>query len=74
MGAYSPLPFVTGEDERYALERIMQPVADAMCAEGCPFTGVLYGGLMKTRDGIKVIEFKLPVSADPGDGSSAACA
>ena len=41
----------------YALERIMQPVADAMCAEGCPFTGVLYGGLMKTRDGIKVIEF-----------------
>ena len=38
-------------------ERIMQPVADAMCAEGCPFTGVLYGGLMKTRDGIKVIEF-----------------
>lgn len=33
------------------------PVADAMCAEGCPFTGVLYGGLMKTRDGIKVIEF-----------------
>ena len=35
----------------------MQPVADAMCAEGCPFTGVLYGGLMKTRDGIKVIEF-----------------
>ena len=57
MGAYSPLPFVTGEDERYALERIMQPVADAMCAEGCPFTGVLYGGLMKTRDGIKVIEF-----------------
>ena len=57
MGAYSPLPFVAGEDERYALERIMQPVADAMCAEGCPFTGVLYGGLMKTRDGIKVIEF-----------------
>ena len=57
MGAYSPLPFITAEDERYALERIMQPVADAMCAEGCPFTGVLYGGLMKTRDGIKVIEF-----------------
>ena len=57
MGAYSPLPFVTAEDEKYALERIMQPTADAMCAEGCPFTGVLYGGLMKTRDGIKVIEF-----------------
>ena len=57
MGAYSPVPFLTDEDERYALERIMQPTADALCAEGCPFTGVLYGGLMKTRDGIKVIEF-----------------
>ncbi len=57
MGAYSPLPFVTGEEEKYALEQVMQRTADAMCAEGCPFTGVLYGGLMKTRDGIKVIEF-----------------
>ena len=57
MGAYSPLPFVTAEDERYALEKIMQPVADAMIAEGCPFEGVLYGGLMKTARGIEVIEF-----------------
>lgn len=57
MGAYSPVPFV-GEQERvYALENIMQKAADAMVAEGCPFTGVLYGGLMKTADGIKVIEF-----------------
>ncbi len=57
MGAYSPLPFITGEDEAYALERIMQRTADAMADEGSPFTGVLYGGLMKTPDGIKVIEF-----------------
>ena len=57
MGAYSPLPFITAEDERFALERILQPVADAMVAEGCPFEGVLYGGLMKTAQGIKVIEF-----------------
>lgn len=57
MGAYSPLPFVTAEDERYALERIMRPVAEAMAAEGVPFEGVLYGGLMKTPQGIKVIEF-----------------
>lgn len=57
MGAYSPLPFITAEDERYALERIMQPAADAMVAEGCPFEGVLYGGLMKTSRGIEVIEF-----------------
>ena len=57
MGAYSPLPFITAEDERFALERIMQPVADAMVDEGCPFEGVLYGGLMKTPHGIQVIEF-----------------
>ena len=41
MGAYSPLPFVTAEDERYALERILQPTADAMVAEGCPFEAEL---------------------------------
>lgn len=57
MGAYSPLPFITEEDREYALEHIMKPVAAAMVAEGCPFKGVLYGGLMKTPSGIKVIEF-----------------
>jgi phosphoribosylamine--glycine ligase len=57
MGAYSPLPFLSAEDESYALQQIMQPTADALCEEGCPFTGVLYGGLMKTSVGIKVIEF-----------------
>ena len=57
MGAYSPLPFITADDERYALEKIMQPTAAALAAEGVPFTGVLYGGLMKTPQGIKVIEF-----------------
>ena len=57
MGAYSPLPFITKEDEAYALERIMQRAADAMVEEGWPLTGRLYGGLMKTPDGSKVIEF-----------------
>jgi len=57
MGAYSPLPFVTSEDEAFALNAIMRRTADALCGEGCPFTGVLYGGLMKTARGIKVIEF-----------------
>ena len=57
MGAYTSLPFVTEEDHAYAMENIMQRVADAMVAEGVPFTGVLYGGLMKTPQGIKVIEF-----------------
>ena len=57
MGAYTELPFITAEDHAYAMEKIMQRVADAMVEEGTPFTGVLYGGLMKTPNGIKVIEF-----------------
>ena len=57
MGAYSPLPFITDEDYEYALENIMKPVAAGMVAEGRPFKGVLYGGLMKTPQGIKVVEF-----------------
>ena len=57
MGAYSPLPFITAQDYEDAMEKVMKPVAAAMVKEGCPFTGVLYGGLMKTADGVKVIEF-----------------
>lgn len=57
MGAYSPLPFITPADYEEAMEKVMKPVAAAMVAEGCPFTGTLYGGLMKTPDGVKVIEF-----------------
>jgi len=57
MGAYTPLPFITREDEQFALHGIMEKTAKAMVEEGCPFTGVLYGGLMKTPSGIKVIEF-----------------
>ena len=57
MGAYTPLPFISKEEEEWAQEHILQAVADAMVQEGKPLTGVLYGGLMKTKDGIKVIEF-----------------
>ena len=57
MGAYTELPFITDEDLQYAMEKIMRPTAAAMVAEGCSFCGVLYGGLMKTKNGIKVIEF-----------------
>lgn len=57
MGAYSPLPFITDEDYAYALHEIMLPTAKALVREGVPFKGVLYGGLMKTKKGIKVIEF-----------------
>ncbi len=57
MGAYTCLPFITEEDWTYAFENIMKPTAKAMQSEGLPLTGVLYGGLMKTVTGIKVIEF-----------------
>ena len=57
MGAYTSLPFITADDLEYAMEHVMRPTAKAMVAEGCPLTGVLYGGLMKTADGVKVIEF-----------------
>ncbi len=57
MGAYSPLPFITEKDYNEALNKIMIPTAKAMVNEGNPFKGVLYGGLMKTKKGIKVIEF-----------------
>ena len=57
MGAYSPLPFITKEDIDWAYDYIMCATANALIAEGCSFRGVLYGGLMKTPNGIKVIEF-----------------
>ena len=57
MGAYTPLPFVTEEDESFARTYVLEAVAKGMCQEGLPLTGVLYGGLMKTANGVKVIEF-----------------
>ena len=57
MGAYTGLPFISEADREYAFRQIMCKAAAAMEAEGCPLSGVLYGGLMKTPQGIKVIEF-----------------
>ena len=57
MGAYTGLPFITEEDRHFAYTNIMCKAASAMVSEGLPLSGVLYGGLMKTPQGIKVIEF-----------------
>ncbi|MDE6768770.1 MAG: phosphoribosylamine--glycine ligase, partial [Muribaculaceae bacterium] len=57
MGAYSPVPFITEEIRDIALREIIQRTADGLVAEGVPFKGVLYGGLILTKDGPKVIEF-----------------
>ena len=59
MGAYSPPLGVlwNHEVERSARTEIMEPVVAALAAEGSPYVGILYAGLMLTRDGLKVIEF-----------------
>ena len=57
MGTFSPSPFYTEEIDRQARERIYQKTVDAMAAEGRPFKGVLYFGLMMTQDGPKVVEY-----------------
>ena len=57
MGAYSPVPVIPQAQIDWAVEHIMKPTAKALQSEGCPFCGVLYGGLMLTKEGPKVIEF-----------------
>mgnify|MGYP003291243656 CR=1 FL=1 len=57
MGAYSPVPVIPQDQIDWAVEHIMKPTAKALVHEGCPFCGVLYGGLMLTKSGPKVIEF-----------------
>jgi phosphoribosylamine--glycine ligase len=58
MGAYSPAPIVTPELHARAMREVMQTTVDGMAAEGRPFTGFLYAGLMITPKGeAKVLEF-----------------
>ena len=59
MGAYSPVPQFSDADVDVAVRTILEPMADAMCEEGTPFTGVLYAGLMMTAAGPRVIEFNV---------------
>ncbi|MBO7647925.1 MAG: phosphoribosylamine--glycine ligase [Bacteroidales bacterium] len=57
MGAYTPVPIIPQEQVDWAVEHIMKPTAAALAKEGRPFCGILYGGLMLTQQGPKVIEF-----------------
>jgi phosphoribosylamine--glycine ligase len=57
MGAYTPPEFWTPELAAQVRREILEPTARAMVAEGCPYNGILYAGLMLTADGPKVIEF-----------------
>lgn len=60
MGAYSPAPVVTPEVEQRVLREVIEPTLRGMAAEGAPFIGFLYAGLMIDKTGApKVIEFNV---------------
>jgi len=57
MGAYAPVAIGTPSLVREAASRVIEPTLAAMRDRGCPFSGLLYAGLMITSDGPKVVEF-----------------
>ncbi len=57
MGTFSPSPFYTTEVDDFCKKYIYQPTMDAMKAEGRDFIGILFVGLMLTKDGPKVLEY-----------------
>lgn len=57
MGAYSPAPVVTGEIAEFVMNRIMLPTVKGLEAEGRPYKGMLYAGLMIDGDTVNVLEF-----------------
>jgi phosphoribosylamine--glycine ligase len=59
MGAFSTSPLLTADLEARVMHEVVDPVIDAMKADGSPFRGFLYVGLMLTTDGPKVIEFNV---------------
>ncbi len=59
MGAYSPAPVMTPEMTARTMDEIVLPTVRAMAAMGAPYKGVLFAGLMITRDGPKLIEYNV---------------
>ena len=57
MGTFSPSPFYTEEVDEFCKKHIYQKTVDAMAAEGRPFKGIIFFGLMLTADGPKVLEY-----------------
>jgi len=57
MGAYSPAPVLTAHLEQVAMDIFIKPTVAAMAARGMPYMGVLYLGLMITKDGPKLVEY-----------------
>jgi phosphoribosylamine--glycine ligase len=59
MGAYSPAPIMTAEMNARVMDEIIQPTVRAMKAMGAPYKGVLFAGLMITKDGPQLIEYNV---------------
>jgi phosphoribosylamine--glycine ligase len=59
MGAYSPAPSLTDALEAQVMETIIMPTVLGMAADGCPYTGVLYAGLMLTEKGPELLEYNV---------------
>jgi phosphoribosylamine--glycine ligase len=59
MGAYSPAPVLTAELEARAMDEIVRPTVEALAAQGTPYSGILYAGLMLTEEGPKLIEYNV---------------
>jgi phosphoribosylamine---glycine ligase len=59
MGAYSPAPMLDAAAVERAMAEIVRPALAGMAAEGAPFTGVLYAGLMLTPEGPRLVEFNV---------------
>jgi len=57
MGAYSPVPIIDTEMQDRIMKEVMLPAVNALKAEGCPYEGILYAGIMLTPEGPKVLEF-----------------
>jgi phosphoribosylamine---glycine ligase len=57
MGAYSPAAVLTPELEARVMDEIVRPTVEALAAQGTPYSGVLYAGLMLTAEGPKLIEY-----------------
>ena len=59
MGAYSPASILTPQLEARAMAEIVEPTVRAMAADGTPFSGILYAGLMLTAEGPKLVEYNV---------------
>ncbi|MBN1694126.1 phosphoribosylamine--glycine ligase [candidate division WOR-3 bacterium] len=59
MGAYAPTPFLTESEMPKIIERVFKPTIKELMRKGIEYKGVLYGGIIMTKDGPKVLEFNV---------------